>query len=203
MLPHRTTSEVSPRGRLSGARRRAFVGAAAVLGVVGATLLGAGVSGASQPVGAPPAILPTLSTSATVTRNLVASNPNGMVYKTVLADGDECLTIVNAQSTASETSCAHAAEAARYGVAEIQVLSDGQYSPGVTVLPPAGVSNVAFNLSDGSSKLVPVVNGVAQLMNPQLESAQFVLPSDGTTYTIGVPAEASAMAQPPTLPASG
>ena len=174
-------------GRLSAVRRRIAATAAAAVGVGIATLLAAGAPGTAQATLSPS--LPVMPTGAV--RTLLLSNGNGEVYKTVQPNGDVCLTQTNAQG-GSATACAHAAEAATYGITQIQVVSGGQYAPGITVLAPAGVTTVAFGLSDGTTSVVPVENAVAQLVDPRVRTAQYVLPTDGNFFTATVPPMAAA-----------
>ena len=195
----RGISSVWTRARqvLVGGRRRAALTCAVAVGIGGATALSAGASQASlTPVDAPPATLPPLAPSAV--RSQVLSNSSGWGYKTVQPNGDVCLTVVNLESV-SGTVCAHAAEAAKYGVDDIQVGSGGASSV-ITILPPVGVTSVHFTLTDGTSATVaPDTNGVVQFADPRLAGAVYVLPSDGSTYTIPMPK----LASPPTTPVGG
>jgi len=181
-------------GLPSRARRRYIRTLAAAFGVSMSVLLAASGPGTAQATFAPN--LPVLSAGSV--RTLLVSNGNGDVYKTVEPDGDVCLTQANSQGE-SATACAHAAEAATYGISQIQVFSNGEYAPGITVLAPTGVATVAFSMDNGSTSVVPVENDVAQLIGPDVKSAQYVLPGDGSTFSATVPSASAA----PAFSASG
>lgn len=161
-------------GRLTTSRRgMAATTTAASVGVAVAVLLTGG-AGAGAAQAAPPQNLPALPGGAV--RTLLSSNAGGDAYKTVLTDGDVCLTTTATAGGTTATTCAQASEAAEYGVAQVQVVSDGQYAPAITVLPPTGVTSVTFEMTDGTATTVPVDNGVAQFAGPKLATAQFALP---------------------------
>ena len=154
------------------ARRTIALAAATAIGVGGAQLL----AGTSSVLAQTPPNLPILQSGAV--RTLVLANSNGQVYKTVQPNGDVCLTTVTPDGT-SATTCADAATAATQGVMQVQVVSDGQYAPGITVLAPVDVTAVTFVMRNGNSDDVAVANGVAQVFDADLSAATYASSSGG------------------------